>query len=124
MPALQHLNRPIFWFFLLLLSYGLLRPTAQGPSLFFPHFDKVAHFGAFFLLTLFLIRAYRMNFSHYLILVSCYAIITEYLQGLTGYRSAELLDFAADMLGSLSLFGLIMAWPRAMQRITGANLND
>lgn len=72
-----------------------------------PHYDKVAHFGLFFIwsalafLSLFESSGRRALVT-ILLLIAFFAALTEVLQLMAEGRSADVLDFVADMLGGFS----------------------
>lgn len=92
----------LLWFALLLYAL-LLKPTGNIPT--FAYADKVAHFGIFFG-QFWLMGRSLINYPNkfYWIIGILFAFIlaigTEMLQGMTGYRSMELWDGVADMVGA------------------------
>ena len=89
----------IFWLFAFFLTLGLLAPFPEvdGP----PGPDKVIHFTAFLGLGILHFFEFGRTVKGFL-LILVYAALTEYLQGLTGYRSFEWLDMAANFGGCLA----------------------
>lgn len=87
-----------FWMYIALLTVLLLIPfpERQGP----PGPDKVIHFSAFLILGSFHFFAYGRSIKAFVILL-LYAGLIEAAQGLTGYRSFEWLDMAANFAGCL-----------------------
>ena len=95
----------------------LLMPVSGVSSgISIPNLDKVLHAGMFgFLTCVYLIEKYvsekeiGTSMSPILI-IGTYAVITEILQKVSGYRSFDILDIAADftgiMLGYLMIYGL------------------
>ncbi|MFT7032982.1 MAG: VanZ family protein [Cyclobacteriaceae bacterium] len=70
------------------------------------HFDKLGHFGVFFILALFLYSAaYNREKTWAWVVVLGYCaflgFLTEYLQTKIEGRTGDIMDFIADMLGGL-----------------------
>ena len=89
----------------------------DGPDLI-PHFDKVAHFGAYSLLGLLLahaVRATGLPFALAVALGWLYGASDEFHQSFVPGRSVELLDWVADALGVLAGIYLFKLW-RARRR--------
>lgn len=91
----------IFW-----LSDQSTLPT----PLTFPHQDKVMHMGAYFILTFFVVRAFRHHsLSHKrliissLIFSSLYGASDEWHQSFVIGRFSDVNDWIADTLGALLL---------------------
>jgi VanZ family protein len=97
--------KPVLW--LALMCYGFFTPPSALPKtalLKIPHFDKIVHFGLFFIFTLLLFRPVKQlktNFRIYVPIISLlFAIILEFLQSfITPSRSSSLLDFVANSTG-------------------------
>ena len=89
----------IFWLFAFTLTLGLLIPVPEreGP----PGPDKIIHFTAFLGLGILHFFEYGRTIRGFL-LILFYAALTEYLQGMTGYRSFEWMDMAANFVGCLA----------------------
>lgn len=68
-----------------------------------PHLDKLVHSGLFALLTLVHLFENRgsqgKNQVFCLVILFFFGVLTEVLQKITGYRSFDLLDILADVLG-------------------------
>ncbi len=93
------------------MAYLLLIPGSDMPQVkFFEWQDKVAHFSLFcgwcFLLVLFLEKPHKVTFTIVLIIGLFMAGFTEWLQLYIPHRSADLLDFVADIIGVLVGLGL------------------
>jgi VanZ family protein len=81
----------------------------------FPHADKLLHAGALFGFALLLDLATTRSFWRWQVLILlCYGVFIEIVQGFTTWRSASLADLAADATGIL-LYWLL--WRLALQRI-------
>jgi len=94
------LRRAAFGMYLAWLLVLLLAPVAQSlPSNYYASFDKVLHLGLFFVLAL----LGHLNVPS-IMGVTAVAVVmaggTEILQGFTAYRSRELWDFVADLVGT------------------------
>ncbi|MFT7203900.1 MAG: VanZ family protein [Algoriphagus sp.] len=76
------------------------------PLIDIPHFDKVGHFGIFFILSMFLfLAASNITKKKTWLITICYCaflgFLTEYLQTKIEGRTGDIMDFIADMLGGL-----------------------
>ena len=99
---------PIIWF--IFIVYASLTPANDLPKfLFFPHFDKVVHFGIYFVLAGLLIPFFKKEGSY----LKCYivsgitsiltGILFEVLQFYFGHgRTASPLDALANSIGALT----------------------
>ncbi len=94
------LRRAAFGAYLAWLLVLLLAPVAQRfPNNYYTSFDKVLNLGLFFGLAL---LGY-LNVPSRVAVVALAVLVaggTEILQGFTAYRSSELWDFVADMVGT------------------------
>jgi len=105
-------------FALFVLAISVIPVSGEGKPLFFsfPGVDKVAHAGIYFIFTILLLKDLFHNIpleidklAMLLMSVLIYSIIIEVIQqGLTDYRSGELLDVVANLLGILFGTGLIL----------------
>ena len=103
-----NLYRTIFITLVLLISYLAFIPSSGGSDV--PYFDKVVHFLAFFILMFFLDLSTTRPLEVHFGLISClflFALGIEIVQYNLPYRSAELFDFLADLLGMLVYFVFI-----------------
>lgn len=103
--------KPIIW--LALICYGLLIPASElptSPFLNIPHFDKMVHFGLFFVFCLLLFRPFRkINVNPYIyapavsIVLSAALEISQHI--LSSSRSSNFYDFLANATGiAVSVF--------------------
>ena len=100
--------KPIIW--LALICYGLFIPANElpvKPFLNIPHFDKVVHFGLFFVFCLLLFRPFRkLNLHPYLYAPSISLFLAALLevvqQTISNSRSSNLYDFIANTAGILA----------------------
>ncbi len=100
--------RPILW--LAWITFLCLVPTEDIPGaglINIPGFDKLVHFGMYFVLAVLLYRPFILQHLPPLPLILLVTVIVggliELLQlYLTSYRSASLYDFLADLAGAAS----------------------
>ena len=100
--------RIVFWLFFIFITYKFLTPSPHS-GIDVPYLDKIAHFGIFGILTSLAYFSYKINTKLQILLWTIYGVAIEFLQGLTPARSAEFLDFVADMLGVLAAL-LVIHW--------------
>lgn len=98
--------RLLFWAFLGFISYKFLTPS-QHSGINIPHLDKLAHAGLFFILAWLAHRGYQLNATKQLLWLGIYGALIEVLQATTGYRSGDVLDWLADLLGVVILILLL-----------------
>ncbi len=106
--TLKYFIKPITW--LLIIFYGLFIPAEnlpKKPFLAIPHFDKVVHFGLFFVFCLLLFVPFKKLQKNYLVLAPLVAFILsavlETIQHLvSSSRSSNLYDFIANTLGIIT----------------------
>ncbi len=99
--------KPIIW--LALICYGLFLPANDLPLKSFlkiPYFDKMVHFGLFFVLCLLLLRPFkRLNMNHLLIApaisITLGAVLETIQHMLSHSRSSNIYDFLANTTGIL-----------------------
>ena len=93
------------WLYVLLLLYGSLI-RVPDINTYIDHTDKLIHFLLYFLLAGWFIQLYSRQSQRIVILGSAIllGIIIEFLQGLTTYRSFDMLDALANSIGALSAF--------------------
>ena len=95
--------RFVFLFLLLFISYASVTPMEGGASV--PYIDKLLHFSAFLILTLFMdlsIKNALLFNKIAIIFLILYAFLIELVQYFLPYRSAEVFDFISDLLGVLA----------------------
>jgi VanZ family protein len=100
--------KPIIW--LALICYGLFIPANELPTkpfLSIPHFDKIVHFGLFFVFCLLLFRPFRkLKMNSYFWAPSASFILAALLeliqQTISSSRSSNLYDFMANTAGILA----------------------
>lgn len=93
------------WLYVMLVLYGSLSrmPDIEIP---FNHTDKLIHFLMYFILAGWFIQLYNVLSQRIIILTGAImlGIIIEFLQGMTGYRSFDLLDALANSIGAITAF--------------------
>lgn len=100
--------KPLAW--LGLICYGLFSPPSALPKSAFlniPHFDKMVHFGLFFVFCLLLFRPFKKLKLNPLVLTPLVSFILaallEWIQEMiTSSRSSNLYDFLANTAGILA----------------------
>ncbi len=100
--------KPLIW--LALICYGLFLPANDlplKPFLKIPHFDKMVHFGLFFVLCLLLFRPFKKLKMNYLIIAPAISItlgaVLETIQHLLSHsRSSNIYDFLANTAGIIT----------------------
>jgi glycopeptide antibiotics resistance protein len=105
---LTYFWKPLLW--LAIICYALFIPAGDlpiKPFLKIPHFDKMVHFGLFFVFCLLLLRPLkRLHLNHYFLapLISLIlSAILEFSQHvLSNSRSSDIKDFIANSLGVLA----------------------
>jgi|SRR5579863_10155679 len=107
------------WLGLAVVLWGTLTPEPpQLPQLPIPQFDKLEHFIAFLMLTAWFIAAFPGG-RRWLWIAVIYAVlggIIELVQGWSGFRDAEWLDWAADCVGVAAGVGYPARWLGALRR--------
>lgn len=100
--------KPFLW--LSIICYALFIPAEDLPlEPFFriPHFDKIVHFGLFFMFCLLLLRPLkRLQFKYYLLAPLISIVLSAMLETsqhvLSVSRNSDIKDFIANSLGALS----------------------
>jgi VanZ family protein len=89
----------------------LFAKEIKGVSTLFPHVDKVAHFGIFFLLAIIMDKAFKLPLSMQILLLAGYGAAIEIMQDALPYRQASMADFIADFAGAASYFFIKAIFP-------------
>jgi len=97
--------KPLIW--IGLICYGLYLPAAnlpQKPFFSIPYFDKIVHFGLFFVLCLLLFKPFKILKKNHLLLAPSISIflgaVFELTQQLvSSSRNSNIYDFIANFLG-------------------------
>lgn len=97
--------KPLLW--LAIICYALFIPAGElpiKPFLRIPHFDKLVHFGLFFVFCLLLISPLKkLKYKHYfvapLISITLSALLEISQHLISTSRSSDIYDFAANTAG-------------------------
>ncbi|MGB0453958.1 MAG: VanZ family protein [Bacteriovoracaceae bacterium] len=117
------MNR-VFSIFINVLYLGLIfylclnKPGGQTPSI--PHFDKVLHFGIYFVLNFFLFLITRKTKIVFLFNLFIGSLI-ESIQYILPYRSFEVLDLLANTSGNIISLLLILKIPLLQKTLQKLN---
>ena len=113
LKALKYQRWAIIWAVIILVLCNIQLPESQDKTgLFFKGFDKLAHLGFFYLLTVLLFYGkinYQHNYNFRSLTILKIIMISVILGGgiellqlkVFTYRSAEWWDFGCDMIGTL-----------------------
>ena len=82
----------------------LFAKEIKGVSNLFPHVDKVAHFGIFFVLAMVMDKAFKLPLIVQILLLAGYSAAIAFMQDMLPYRQASVADFVADFIGASSYF--------------------
>ncbi|MBB1371063.1 MULTISPECIES: VanZ family protein [unclassified Pseudoalteromonas] len=82
----------------------LFAKEIKGVGNLFPHVDKVAHFGIFFILAIIMDKAFKLPLYAQILLLAGYGAAIEIMQDALPYRQASIADFIADFAGAASYF--------------------
>ena len=86
--------------FMFILILAII-PPSEG-QIGFPYMDKLIHFFAFLILSVSTLFAFQVTRIFQLILlIICFGICIEVIQYFIPYRSFEILDIIADIIGAL-----------------------
>jgi VanZ family protein len=107
------------WLGLAVVLWGTLTPEPPKlPELPIPQFDKLEHFTAFLILTAWFIAAFPGG-RRWLWIGAAFIMLgglIEILQGWSGFRDAEWLDWAADCAGVAAGAGYPARWLGTLRR--------
>ncbi|RDC57101.1 glycine cleavage system protein H [Pedobacter chinensis] len=119
--ALKQQKWAIFWTIIILVLCNIEMPESDGKSgFFFTGFDKLAHLGFFFVLSVLLFYGkikYQHNYGFRTLTIFKIILINAFIGGgiellqwqVFTYRSAEWWDFGCDMLGAfMAVFSYIL----------------
>lgn len=118
--ALKAQRWSIIWAVIILVLCNMKMPESSGSGFFFKGFDKMAHLGFFYVLTILLFYGkinFQHNFSFRSLTIFKVVVISAILGGgieilqwkVFTYRSAEWWDFACDMIGSfMGVFSYVL----------------
>ena len=91
-----------------MVSYLVFSRPGYNQSI--PHIDKIGHFGSFFLLSALTHLAFKPKWLHLMLGLMAYAGFIEVIQSQLPYRSASWADFAADILGIVGFYLLLLCY--------------
>lgn len=105
---LTYFWKPLLW--LAIICYALFIPASDlpiKPFLKIPHFDKMVHFGLFFVFCLLLLRPFKKLQLKYYLLAPLISILLSALlefsqHVLSNSRSSDVKDFIANSMGVLA----------------------
>lgn len=114
-PKIRRLSFLVFWLWLVLIVYLMIRPSDGLPIIDIPGFDKLVHFVLFSTLGFLyfaqqtprkaVLKRYKKNPNFYLLIL--FSISIEFIHLYIDYRSFELLDILTNGLGLLfGIFGV------------------
>lgn len=114
-PKIRRLSFLVFWLWLVLIVYLMIRPSDGLPIIDIPGFDKLVHFVLFSTLGFLyfaqqtprkaVLKRYKKNPSFYLLIL--FSISIEFIHLYIDYRSFELLDVLTNGLSLLfGIFGV------------------
>lgn len=89
----------LFWISVVIVLLLLLMPLNDNPNPGIKHLDKMVHALIFMGLAVLALRAWPKHLLRVFLGLALLAAITEMLQGLTGWRTASVADFVADVIG-------------------------
>lgn len=94
----------IFLASIVAFTFLFAKEVKGGVANLFPHVDKVAHFGIFFILAIIMDRAFKLPLYTQILILAGYGAAIEIMQDSLPYRHASLGDFLADFAGAASYF--------------------
>lgn len=105
---IKYFWKPLLW--LAIICYALFIPADDLPlEPFFriPHFDKIVHFGLFFVFCILLLRPFkRLKLNYYLLAPLISIVLSAILETsqhvLSASRNSDIKDFIANSLGALT----------------------
>ena len=90
----------IIAFYILIFVLAIIPPSEGQIS--FPYLDKLIHFLAFFIISVGTFYAFQVTeIFRCFLLIACFGICIEVIQYFIPYRSFEILDIIADIIGAL-----------------------
>lgn len=101
-------KKPLFW--LALICYGLFLPARDlpvKPFLFIPYFDKMVHFGLFFIFAILLYRPFKKLNLKYLLwapltALAFGALLESVQRTISATRDTDIHDFIANTAGIIA----------------------
>lgn len=101
-------------------TWGFLKDVSGIPSSWMPN-DKVMHCLIFFTLTTLWQGSFAMRWWYPVVVMALYGALIEVLQGMTPVRSADPLDWLADMLGVVMA---LLLWPKLRRKLQATALRS
>ena len=98
------------WLMVVGVTWGSLTPMPPHIEFPFPQFDKLEHFSAYFLMTAWFAAVWPKHWTWVALGFIVMGGLIEILQGLSGWRDAEWLDWAADCAGVALALWYPMRW--------------
>ncbi|SFC43497.1 VanZ family protein [Pseudoalteromonas denitrificans] len=97
---------------ILIICTVLFAKEVKGIAQLFPHIDKIAHFGIFFILAGVMQRAFKApTWIHILLLIS-YGAGIEIMQSILPHRDGSFADLIADAFGVAFYFSSFWLWQK------------
>ncbi|GAA58649.1 hypothetical protein P20652_0506 [Pseudoalteromonas sp. BSi20652] len=100
----RRVYQAIFLISIVAFTFLFAKEVKGSVTNLFPHVDKVAHFGVFFILAIIMDRAFKLPLYAQIFILAGYGASIEIMQDALPYRQASLGDFAADFIGAASYF--------------------
>jgi VanZ family protein len=109
----QSFYRFLCFLFLILATIGFWAElSGQKIGFGISHFDKLAHFGIFFLLTALFWKAFKFSLWKIAAILALYGAFVEIVQEYLTKRTGDIWDWLADMAGVLAFILLRKLWHR------------
>ena len=106
--------------------YRLSDQSSLPTPMLFPHQDKLFHAGAYFVLAVFTLRAFRhilltlpVLIISSLVFSSLYGMSDEWHQSFVPGRMSDIADWAADTVGAVLFLGLYVWYRQRSFRLNG-----
>ncbi|TMO04531.1 hypothetical protein CWB60_15870 [Pseudoalteromonas sp. S327] len=100
----RRVYQAVFLISIVVFTLLFAKEIKGGVTNLFPHVDKVAHFGIFFILAIIMDKAFKLPLYTQVLLLAGYGAAIEIMQDALPYRQASLGDFVADFAGAATYF--------------------
>ncbi|KPZ56595.1 VanZ family protein [Pseudoalteromonas sp. P1-25] len=100
----RRVYQAVFLISIVVFTLLFAKEIKGGVTNVFPHVDKVAHFGIFFILAIIMDKAFKLPLYTQILLLAGYGAAIEIMQDALPYRQASLGDFVADFAGAATYF--------------------
>jgi VanZ family protein len=100
----RRVYQAVFLISIVVFTLLFAKEIKGGVTNLFPHVDKVAHFGIFFILAIIMDKAFKLPLYTQILLLAGYGAAIEIMQDALPYRQASLGDFVADFAGAATYF--------------------